>query len=170
METKKKIGIVALCVLTLMIGGAFVSAAKDNPNSSWSQILGMFITNTETDPIPVKLVDAVTIETDETPDTMYEERILDSDEEISEVINLEGYKDLQISFVIQIDEEGHENGLLELVWVSSGGLQVGGGVFSSTENEWNTMSTLVKSNYLKIRIKNGAQDGDFIRLILYATK
>ena len=167
METKKKIGIVALCMLTLMIGGAFASAAKDNPNSAWSQILGMFITNTETDPIPVKLVDAVTIETDETPDTMYEERILESDEEISEVINLEGYKDLQISFVIHTDAE---DGLLELVWVSSGGLQVGGGVFSSTENEWNTMSTLVKSNYLKIRIKNGAQEGDYIRLILYATK
>ena len=167
METKKKIGIVALCVLTLMIGGAFVSAAKDNPNSSWSQILGMFITNTETDPIPVKLVDAVTIETDETPDTMYEERILElPDGEISEVINLEGYKDLQISFVIQTGGDG----LLELVWVSSEGLQVGGGVFSSTEDEWNTMSTLVKSNYLKIRIKNGAQEGDYIRLILYATK
>ena len=160
METKKKIGIVALCVLTLMIGGAFVSAAKDNPNSSWSQILGMFITNTETDPIPVKLVDAVTIETDEIPDTMYEERILElPDGEISEVINLEGYKDLQISFVIHTDAE---DGLLELVWVSSEGLQVGGGVFSSTEDEWNTMSTLVKSNYLKIRIENGAQKGPIL--------
>ena len=137
MEKSRKIVIVTLCVITFIIGVVSVSAKVDTPGSPMSG-------------------------------TMHVERILElRDGEISEVISLEGYKDLQYSWVIYT---GAGDGLLELVWVSSEGHQVGGGELSSTDNEFRAESTLVKSNYLKISIKNGSQEGDFIRLILYATK
>ena len=184
MENKKKIGIIALWLITCMIGAAFVSAAKDNPNQPWNQILGLFITNTEIDPVPVSIEGTVTIEGNgggpPTPETKYVEIILTelSEGETKEVVNLEGYKDLQISWVfdIEVDTEDDSDEFLSIYWCSEEGYQVGGGEIWLTgddfpDGDWGTESTKVKSNYLTIHIKNdNVNEGDVIRLILYATK
>ena len=184
MENKKKIGIAALCLIICMIGVALVSAAKDNPNQPWNQILGMFITNTETDPVPVSIEGTVTVEVNgvgsQTPETKYVERILTEFPEggTQEVINLEGYKDLQITwtFDLEFDEDDDFGGFLSLYWSSEEGYPVGDGEIwiigdNFPDGHWSTKSTVIQGNYLTIHIKNDiVHEGDNIRLILYATK
>ena len=184
MENKKKIGIAALWLVTCIIGATLVSAARDSPNQPWNQILGMIITNTETDPVPVSIEGTVTLEGNggdqSTPETKHVERIITEfpEEGITEVVNLEGYKDLQISwtFDIEYDDDGEYGGVLSLYWCSEEGYQVGDGEIWLTDDSypdghWGTKSTKIQSNYLKIQTRNDTvHEGDKIRLILYATK
>lgn len=183
MEKSKKIGIAALWLATCMIGAVFVSAAINNPNKPWDQILELFITNTETDPVPVSIEGTVTVEGNggcqSTPETKHVERILDyPDTGTLEVVNLEGYRDLQISWVfdIEYDEEDIFGGVLSLYWCSEDGYQVGEGEIwytgeSYPDGHWGTKSTKVQSSYLTIQVVNDiVHEGDKIRLILYATK
>ena len=184
MHDRKKIGIAALWIVTCMIGASFVSAVKDNPNQPWNQILGMFITNTETDPVPVSIEGTVTIEGDggtpQTPETKYVEMIITefTEDGAKEVVNLEGYKDLQITwtFDLEFDEDDDFGGYLSLYWSSEEGYQVGDGEIwiigdDYPDGNWSTKSTEIQGNYLTIHIGNDIiHEGDEIRLILYATK
>lgn len=190
MENKKKIGLAALWLITCMIGASFVSAARETPIQQWNPSLGrvianigVFISNTEANPVPVSIEGTVTVEgggeCSSTPETKYIERILDYPETgVHEVVNLEGYKDLQISWVfdIEYDEGDIYGGVLSLYWCTEDGHQVGDGEIWYTGElhpggDWGTKSTKVQSNYLTIQVVNdNVHSEDKIRLILYATK
>lgn len=164
---KKKIGVLSLFTLIILFGIAYVSAARDNPSQPWDQILGMFITNTDEDPIPVSI-----------EESKYVEMILDESGSVSEIISLEGFEDLQISyhFDLTYDAADPEGGALDLLWCTEDGLQVGGGELHLTYNSYpsgvyGTQSAKIKSNYLQINTYNDiVHEGDIITLVLYATK
>ncbi len=194
MEKSKKIGIVALCVLTFMIGVAFVSAKNDNSNAPWNQLLELFITNTETDPIPVSIEGTVTLDGpagtqgppgppgpqgppgtgggSTTPETMCFEVARYDVFEIEEIeIETEGYKELQISY----NFDAHL-GYVYLYWrgedFTHGQFTAGPPIlFLSDTSESGFMSVPVRSNKLFLHLDNvSGSEGDYIKLILYATK
>lgn len=150
MEKSRKIGIITLCLITCIIGVVYVSAKLDTSRSPLN------------------------------PETLYVERILDYPEgSIKEIINLEGYKDLQISWVFDVegdavDPEG--GGVLSVYWCSEEEYQVDEGEVWKTysncpDGNWETKSTKVQSNYLIIQtVNNLAHEDDRLRIILYATK
>ena len=191
----KQMGIVALLLLTCMIGVAYVSAAKDNPNQPWNQLLGIFITNKETDPIPVAIEGTVTLDGSAGPQgppgpqgpagpqgppgpaggsTVPDVKYVQIRETAigfgHHDVDLEGYKDLQVTWRLYM--EGTEGIYAGLEW-------------SQLVDEWWTFevyefltwdtdsagsqSFKVASKYLKISYEI-FEPGATFELILYATK
>lgn len=166
---KRNIGIMTIVILTLVIGSTLALAAKDNPNQPWNQLLSIFITNTETDPVPVTITGPVTIETEEIPETkcVEIERVYPDfadDERIT--IDLAGYKDLQITWYHHL-----MHAYVAITWTMENGTAVYDILRLEPVSGNGNLSFKVLGNYLRIRIYYpDPHDGDHLQLIFYATK
>jgi hypothetical protein len=142
METKKKIGIIALCALTLVIGVVFVSAER--PSMATSE---------------TKYIEVIRIGPLPTIEEIYLDLGGYKEVQVSYTYNIESAFSSGVTMFWAIESLGEETGEIPLAFGAWGGKGNGHESFP------------VCSNMLKIIIGVGHEDPtDYVKIIFYATK